>query len=191
MATREEADVSDETSESSEGSFSDEYIDEYIKDQDDIPITGIRAYDFEPAGSPLPSSSDDELEYGPLPNSSDVGSLEWCVCGNCRVMTTNEENVCCQEAVPEHFLDGKMCVTLNENFGAFLQKVILVGINEMSGSTYPDNNKSLRYAGYRSYTWWVHSKLERRVRRIIPSCVVWAIRNLYPDPNNDYVSFKH
>ena len=55
MATREEADVSDETSESSEGSFSDEYIDEYINDQDDIPITGVRADDFEPAGSPLPS----------------------------------------------------------------------------------------------------------------------------------------
>ena len=51
-------------------------------------------------------------------------------------------------------------------------------------------NRSLRYAAYRQFTWWVQVKLGRHVRRIIPSCAVSAIRKAFPENDNNYSGFK-
>ena len=48
---------------------------------------------------------------------------------------------------------------------------------------------SYRFAGYKQYMWWVHNKLGKGVRNVIPSCAVWAIRNCFPDPDGNYVPF--
>ena len=37
------------------------------------------------------------------------------------------------------------------------------------------------FAGYKQFTWWVHNHLGFGVRKVIPSCAVWAIRETYQD----------
>ena len=38
---------------------------------------------------------------------------------------------------------------------------------------------------YRQYTWFTHGYFERKQRRVIPSCVVSKIKQLYPEANAD------
>ena len=51
-------------------------------------------------------------------------------------------------------------------------------------------NRTYRYAAYRQYTWWVHDRLGRHVRRIIPSCAVSRIRAEFEEESGDYSVFK-
>ena len=43
---------------------------------------------------------------------------------------------------------------------------------------------------YRQFTWWVHSKLGHKVRRIVPACVVAAIRSAFPEASGIYVGYR-
>ena len=49
--------------------------------------------------------------------------------------------------------------------------------------------RSLRYSGYKQYTWWVHNRLGKGVRRVIPSCALSAIRDRYPEEDGVYIPF--
>lgn len=49
--------------------------------------------------------------------------------------------------------------------------------------------RSFRFAGYKQYTWWIHNYLGKGVRKVIPSCAVWGIRDAFPSENNAYVPF--
>ena len=54
----------------------------------------------------------------------------------------------------------------------------------------PDaTTRSMRYAAYRQFTWWVHNRLGGGVRKVIPSCAIWAIRN-YPEISNKNAPFQ-
>ena len=48
----------------------------------------------------------------------------------------------------------------------------------------------MRLAGYRQFTWWVHTRLGKSVKRVIPLCAVWTIRDSYPEDDNQYTGFK-
>ena len=48
---------------------------------------------------------------------------------------------------------------------------------------------SLRLVAYRQYTWWAHGYLGKGRRRVIPACVVSAIRQCYPDQKEAYTGF--
>ena len=48
-----------------------------------------------------------------------------------------------------------------------------------------------RLLAYQSYTYWVHRRLGKSVRKVVPACVVNAIRANWPEANpNNYVSYK-
>ena len=50
--------------------------------------------------------------------------------------------------------------------------------------------QSYRKAAYRQYTLWVHGHQGRGNRKVIPSCVVVAVRIWYPSPTGMYMGFK-
>ena len=91
--------------------------------------------------------------------------LTWCTCANCQAMDTDDESICCQEVVSVDLFNVEKCILNHEDFIAICMnsavlKMTLTAINHLQPSTLPDNNKSLRYAGYHCYTWWIHSRLE-------------------------------
>ncbi|XP_077867310.1 P2X purinoceptor 7-like, partial [Saccoglossus kowalevskii] len=56
--------------------------------------------------------------------------------------------------------------------------------------TDPIVNRTYRWAAYTQFTYWIYNKLGRNVRRVIPSCVVWAVRKAFPEASEDYTRFK-
>ena len=49
---------------------------------------------------------------------------------------------------------------------------------------------SYRKAAYRQWVMWQHGYLGRHNRKVLPSCVVWAVHNVYPSPDGVYLGFK-
>ena len=47
------------------------------------------------------------------------------------------------------------------------------------------SSRTWRLAAYRQFTWWVHGVLGRKNRRVIPACVVKAIRHEFPEESGD------
>ena len=47
-----------------------------------------------------------------------------------------------------------------------------------------------RYAAYRQYIWWVYGRLGKKRRKIIPACVVLAIRMQFPEADGNHTGFK-
>jgi len=153
-------------------------------------------YEFEPQSKKSEvDNSSKETTHVEL-SQSRKGNTEWCKCGNCKMMSSEEESVCCHDDVPESYLDGKKCIIENEHFGAVcLQKEVLKTVlhmlNNIRGDKIDIKNESFRYAGYRQFTWWVHNHLGKGVRKVIPSCALWCIRDTYPKADgSSYIPFQ-
>ena len=43
----------------------------------------------------------------------------------------------------------------------------------------------MRWAAYRQFIWWIHGRMGRRNRRVIPACVVHSIRKQFPKEAGD------
>lgn len=110
----------------------------------------------------------------------------WCICGVCRRMQDEQENVCCRK---------RTCVT---SYVMFNTTCLDRGVLELAirarcdiRADLPDySTQSYRKAAYRQYTLWKYGKLGRGNRRILPSCVVTMIRQSYPAPDGRYMGFR-
>ena len=71
---------------------------------------------------------------------------------------------------------------------------MLVGLHETRGDPLEKNtniqNRSLRFAAYQQFIWWIFQYLGKGNRRVIPSCVVWSIRKHFPEANGQYTWFE-
>ena len=76
-----------------------------------------------------------------------------------------------------------------------LEKVILENVLTSLYETPGDfaesrtSNKSYRFAAYKQFIWFVYKRLGRGNRRFIPSCVVWKIREPFPEEDRLYVLY--
>ena len=70
-------------------------------------------------------------------------------------------------------------------------KNVLTGLRKTRVDPIEDNfsNRSLRYAAYKQFIWWVFKKLGKGSRRVIPWCFLWKIRELYPEADGNYVIY--
>ena len=117
---------------------------------------------------------------------SNQASPQWCVCGNCQPMGTPTEDVCCRKT---------SCVTRHEEFyllciNYLVLTVAILGRVDIRADPIDYSPSSYRKAAYRQYIYWVHGYLGRGNRRVIPSCVVLAIRRWFPSPTGVYMGFR-
>ena len=115
-----------------------------------------------------------------------AGNVPWCVCGNCRAMPTSVENVCCRQS---------SCVTSTDLFESTVLDINVLSIAIVNRSdTFVEpvdySPSSYRKAAYRQFILWKEGHLGRGNRKVLPSCVVWSVRNRYPAPDGLYLGFK-
>ncbi|XP_065914330.1 P2X purinoceptor 7-like [Dysidea avara] len=119
----------------------------------------------------------------PDPPQGPSNAPHWCKCGKCRSMPQPSENVCCK---------NRVCVTTSEVFRQVVLDPHILAVCIVSRSTIyadvPDySSSSYRWAGYRQ---WQCGYLGSGNRKVIPSCVVWAIRDKYPAPDGIYLGYR-
>ena len=51
-------------------------------------------------------------------------------------------------------------------------------------------DRSYRLAAYRQFIHWTYSRLGRGIHRVIPSCVVAAVRHEFPELDGVYTGFR-
>ena len=50
--------------------------------------------------------------------------------------------------------------------------------------------RSYRFAGYKQFSRWIHNRLGKGVRKVIPLCALWSIREKNPSAYGNYIPFK-
>ncbi|XP_066300453.1 uncharacterized protein [Branchiostoma lanceolatum] len=143
----------------------------------------------------------------------------WCRCGNCRQMHTVHECVCCHdlteaeakgvntgydaEEVGAEESGGDTerisCLVHHHRFdtAVIAEDMLAMALIARSQDTLredlpdPIPNRTYRLQAYRQVTYWLHGRLGKKFRRVIPSCVVWAIRKKYPSLSGEYKGFMH
>ena len=122
------------------------------------------------------------VEFGGVPPIIPETKPPWCTCGVCRPMPTEEENKCC----------GKIrCLTFQNTCTD--RDVLVMAIRGRSDimAEEPDySTNSFGKAAYRQYILWRYKKLGKGNRKVCPSCVVLAIRQIYPASDGIYMGFK-
>ena len=114
----------------------------------------------------------------------------WCHCGRCRQMPRPEEQLCCRRRAGECILQTAHNelndVVLRRN----VLRVAVRHMNDLFAYNEQPGNDNFRHAAYRQFVLWRFDRLGSGNRVVIPSCVVWAIRDLYPSADGVYTGFK-
>ena len=82
----------------------------------------------------------------------------------------------------------------NRNFNLCLEPVVL-DINmaywaDIFAQDPRRDTAAMRHAAYRQFVLWRHGRIGQGVRRVIPSCVVWMIRERFPNVSGQYTGFQ-
>ncbi|XP_073723657.1 P2X purinoceptor 7-like [Misgurnus anguillicaudatus] len=132
-----------------------------------------------------------QLPAAPHPFPPVSGQPTWCICSRCRAMATLVEMKCCNQ-------QPDMCVS---TLPQMEQYILQEGVLRLARTIWNDlravadvpeegeDNRQFRHAAYRQYVAWQCGTLGAGNRVVIPSCVVWAIRDRFPDPNGQYRGF--
>ncbi|XP_070570981.1 P2X purinoceptor 7-like [Ptychodera flava] len=163
----------------------------------------IKPYQFEPvrkqASQPV-QNTDSSSEDDDNSEMSDarLTNTDWCKCGNCGIMSTLQECICCAElSLPESRLGDECCISSNESFQTVclnqdVLDITLIRLHDVrrDNIVYPHDNRTYRWAAYTQFIYWSYGRLGKGNRRVVPSCVVQHIRRKYPEPSGIYVGFK-
>ena len=146
------------------------------------------------------SESETSSSDGELNTDTRIGNLEWCHCQECKKEDREIDCLCCQEvaALNSKFDTESMnCIIQSSEFETLclnktVLKNVLTGLHVSRGDFLEDDitNRSLRFAAYKQFVWWIFKNLGRGNRRVIPSCVIWTIRNNYPESNGQYTLYS-
>uniref|UniRef100_A0A8C5E7Q6 P2X purinoreceptor 7 intracellular domain-containing protein n=1 Tax=Gouania willdenowi TaxID=441366 RepID=A0A8C5E7Q6_GOUWI len=127
----------------------------------------------------------------PAPGTQVSNQLSWCVCNNCRDMPRDVECKCCGQQ-PE------ACISILPHMAAYILQEGHLRLasriwNDVRGlddlPNRGESSKQLRHAAYRQYVMWQYGALGRGHRVVIPSCVVWRIRDCFPDLLGHYTGY--
>lgn len=180
-----------------------EYYGRGVREVTDM-LKNFNPYMFEPEKnvSSTSSSSTSKSEETETENEVEgrVTNLDWCTCGCCKKEKREIDCLCCQE------VSALNCVFDNENVNCVVScnefktlclnelvlRNVLTGLHETRGDPIEHNisNRSLRYAAYKQFIWWIFKNLGKGNRRVIPSCALWKIRELFPEADGNYVLYS-
>jgi len=124
------------------------------------------------------------------PSPANMEDIPWCHCGHCRQMPRPEEQLCCRRTHGNCLLET---AARDINDVVLRRSVILVAVRDMNDVFAYNNqpaNDNFRHAAYRQFVLWRYERLGSGNRVVIPSCVVWAIRDRFPSPDGTYTGFK-
>ena len=95
------------------------------------------------------------------------------------------------------FSVGKACVTQNDDIRVLcLEKIVLrnvlKNIHETRGDVLQQNpsNRLYRFAPYKQFLWFVFKRLGNENRHIISLCVIWMMREKFPQEDGIYIPLK-
>ncbi len=133
---------------------------------------------------------------------------EWCLCDNCSQMPTLEDSYCCtqSEMISEFMIrDDLDCIIQSQQlrslvesednlrYSRYLMSFQIEDKRERSQYLKAEmDNRLLRHLAYKSFVFMIHAAnyVGRHNRVRLPSCVIMRIRELYPDPENNYAGFS-
>ena len=161
-------------------------------------------YLYEPEKVVSSTSSSDESDSSSnsltIDSVSRVCNREWCTCHECKEEAREIDCLCCQEVAALNFFfdNGRIkCITESPEFttlclNELVLKNVLTGLHVSRGDYLEDKcaNRSLRYAAYKQFVWWTFKSLGKGNRKVIPSCVIWKIRNTYFEPDGKYTLYS-
>ena len=110
------------------------------------------------------------------PSNNPDGSPEWCKCAHSQKLETIVENKCSsfKKCITTYRLFGKCCLD---------KDCLMLSIKAWADIRADEHNfesNNYRKAAYRQFTLWKYGRLGKGNRRVVPSCVVWAVRREYP-----------
>ena len=172
---------------------------------DDIATNGIEGYQLEPEYTEaelqqiedVANARRQEIKQNPRKNNTN-----WCLCTNCVSLPLPSECLCCHEfSLFEGNLESGACITDNADFRLICLNRVVLQTSYVSFLRYkryrgraPDEltNTQSRLMAYRQFVCWVRKgkPLGKKIRVILPSCVVRTIRNEFPSADGVYEGFK-
>lgn len=121
-----------------------------------------------------------------------------CLCGECKVMPTARENLCCRK--PGSYVLSKMAPTLRciTEAGVIRNSCFVEDVLRGEAVIYeitfplPDQveTKTWRFLAYRRFVQLIYNETRHRQRHVLPACFVSTVRRLWPSEDGTYVGFQ-